>query len=147
MDKQALRDRMLDVERAELEEDTGFFADFARGSGEEDGAPPQHDSESRAEQAADMAAALENPIAAHAAKIDRLKEMDFSPRDLVEEGAAVLVDGRWLVVSVATTEFEFEGEPCMGISPAAPVFQVMEGLEAGDRFRIGGRERLIEAVA
>ncbi len=147
MDKQALRDRMLTLERAELDDDQGFFADFVAGSELDEETPLEHDEESRAEQSADLAAALENPIAAHEAKIERLQDMDFSPKDAVEEGAAVLVDGRWLVVSVATTEFNFDGEPCMGISTTAPIFELMQGLGAGDSFRMGGRERQIEVVA
>ncbi|WP_108259946.1 hypothetical protein [Mangrovicoccus ximenensis] len=147
MDKQALRDRMMALETAELEDDQGFFADFVAGSELDEETPSDHDEEGRAEQAADMVAALENPIAAHQAKIERLRDIDFGPKDTVEEGAAVLVDGRWLVVAVATTEFDFGGDPCMGISATAPVFEQMQGLARGDRFRMGGRERRIEAVA
>ncbi|WP_172330803.1 hypothetical protein [Mangrovicoccus sp. HB161399] len=147
MDKQALRNRMLDLERAELDDDQGFFADFVAGSELDGETQMDHDGESRAEQSADLAAALENPIAAHGAKIERLQDIDFGPKTSVEEGAAVLVEGRWLVVAVATTEFDFDGDPCLGISATAPVFEQMQGLAAGDRFRMGGRERLIEAVA
>jgi len=146
MDKIALKTRMLDLEAAELAEDESFHQDLIDESSVDGDVPDEKGEDSQAIQTADIAAALENPILAHRAKIERLREIDFSPKSLVEEGAAVKIDGDWLVISVATSRFDFDGASCMGISAAAPIFVQMQGLAKGDSFRMGGRERKIEDI-
>lgn len=95
---------------------------------------------------ADLAAAFDHPVQAHHAKIDAIENADFSVTDTVRPGAVVDLGGRHLVALVSTGPFEADGITYMGISTASPIYKAMEGLCAGARFDLNGREITIEEV-
>lgn len=146
MDKSALKTRLLELTRADYEaarEKYEALAADARLAGDE---PVETDQQSRAESTGELAAAWDEAMHDDEARLRRLDDIDFGAKQEVTPGAAVELDGRMLVVCVATPEFEFEGRTVMGISPAAPIFRAMQGLAAGDSFEFNGRDHQITAV-
>lgn len=146
MDKTALKTRLLELTRADYEaarEKYETLVAEARVTGDE---PLERDQQSRAESNGELAAAWDEAMHDDEARLQRLNEIDFGTKSEVELGAAVELDGRVLVVCVATPEFELEGKTVMGISPAAPIFQAMQGLGAGDSFDFNGTSHDITAV-
>ncbi|WP_428928134.1 hypothetical protein [Marinibacterium sp. SX1] len=108
----------------------------------------QHDNDDIADSTAEvnLAQGFEHPVEEHQAKVAAIRAMDFSATSVVRPGAAVIVGGKHFVVSVATARFDCEGETWMGISPQSPIYMAMEGLSAGEGFRMGGREMVIDEV-
>lgn len=144
--KSTLRQRMLSLEAAELttaqEQCERFLADARRGD------RAQHDNSDIAEarENADLAAAFDHPVKHHNAKIDVLENLDISVTQQVRPGAVVGFNGRYLVVAVATAQFEHEGVSYMGISPRSPIYLAMDGLAVGDCFLLNGKETTIDEV-
>ena len=144
--KQAIRDKMLSLEAAELETAQHHYERFLAEARLDD--REQHDNSDIAEarENADLAAAFDHPVKDHHAKIDVLENLDFAPTDIVEPGAVVAFGGRNFVVAVSTDRFEVEGETYMGISTQSPIFKAMEGLSAGDSFTFNGRDVTLDTV-
>ena len=137
---------MLALEEAELEhavENYRAFMGYARIDGSE---PIETDEASQAEAAGELAEAFDHPVHDHAHKIAVLKDIDFGPKDTVEPGAVVRLNGRNFIVSVSTDRFECDGQDFMGISVEAPVFKAIEGREAGETCSLNGRKLKIESV-
>ena len=144
--KNALRDRMLSLEAAELttakEHYDRFIADAKLDDRE------QHDNSEIAEarENADLAAAFDHPVKDHHAKIDVLENLDFSVTERVQPGAVVGFGGRHVVVAVSTAQFDHDGVRYMGISPQSPIYMAMDGLAAGDSFVFNGKDVMIDEV-
>lgn len=146
MDKQALKSRMLELEESELAQAREHYVEHIAEARLDRTEAHEVDDVSRAEAEGELAEAFDQPIHAHTEKLAYLRTMDFAPRDDIGEGAVVRLDGRWLVVAVSTTRFEFGDQTLMGISTAAPVYKAMEGLRAGDSFRLNGRDVSVDEV-
>ncbi|WP_323766011.1 hypothetical protein [Marinovum sp.] len=146
MDKSAIKTRLLELTRDDYDaarEKYETLVAEARVPGNE---PLEHDQQSRAESNGELAAAWDEAMHDDEARLRRINEIDFGAKDEITPGAAVELDGRVLVVCVATPEFEVDGQTVMGISPAAPIFRAMEGLGAGDSFDFNGARHEIIAV-
>lgn len=146
MDKAKVKEAMLALEEAELAHAREKYETFLA-SAKIDGSEPIETSEaSQAVAAGELALAFDHPVHDHAEKIEAIRNIDFGPKDVVEEGAIVRFQGRTFVVAVATDTFDAEGMQMMGISVAAPIYRVLEGNGAGDTCEFNGREIEIEAV-
>ncbi|TNF21739.1 MAG: hypothetical protein EP318_05530 [Rhodobacteraceae bacterium] len=146
MDKTDLKSRLLEMARADFDaarEKFQSLAAEARVSGDE---TVERDQQSQAEAAGEMAAAWDEAMHDDEARLKRLQEIDFGPKDEVTDGAAVLVDDRLLVVCVSTQEFDYDGKRAMGISPAAPIYKAMRGLGEGDSFTFNDTAHEIRAI-
>lgn len=141
MNKAALKERMLQLEEAELGNARDQYAEFVAEARLDPNEPLESDEISRASFAGDMAAAFaDQPVQEHIEKRAILQSLDFGPRETVGEGAVIRLGDRWFVIAVATARFDFEGTTYMGISPAAPIYEQLDGLRAGETIRFGGRE-------
>lgn len=146
MDKTKLKSRMIELAQADFEASREKFESLAAEARVPGDEPLERDQQSRAESTGEMAAAWDEAMHDDDARLKRLREIDFGAKEDVTEGAAVEIDGRLLVVSVSTQEFDFEGKKAMGISPAAPIYQAMSGMRAGDSFSFNGADHEIKGI-
>lgn len=146
MDKSAIKTRLLELTRDDYEAAREKYETMVAEARVPDNEPLEHDQQSRAESNGELAAAWDEAMHDDEARLRRLNEIDFGAKQEVTTGAAVELDGRVLVVCVATPEVEVEGRTVMGISPAAPIYRAMEGLSAGDSFEFNGARHEIAAV-
>jgi len=146
MDKERVKQTMLELERRQFEASTGAYLDFVRSARLDRSEPIEIDELAQAAFARDLSEAFDEPVHAHADKLARLQRIDFGPKSAVEEGAIVRVGGRHFVVAVATDRFTCDGNELMGISTDAPLYAAIEGRRAGDTSAFNGREIRIEAV-
>ncbi|UWQ92291.1 hypothetical protein QEZ52_05790 [Aliisedimentitalea scapharcae] len=144
--KQAIQDRIMSLEEAELASAIAHYEAFLKDSLLDDREGHDKDDLVGARENADLAAAFDHPVQAHHAKIDVLENLDFSMTDSVRPGAVVRFNGRSFVVAVSTTRFEVDGQTYMGISQQSPIYKAMAGLEAGDTFVFNGKDVEIEDV-
>ena len=146
MDKQRVKQTMLELEQRQFDASTDAYLDYVRSARLDRSEPIENDELAQAVFARDLSEAFDEPVHAHAEKIAKLQAIDFGPKRSVEEGAIVKVAGRQFVVAVATDRFTCDGNELMGISTAAPLYAAIEGKQAGDSCTFNGREIRIEAV-
>ncbi len=144
--KQMIRDRLMQVETEALEMAKAHHEEFLRESQLDRTETVDKDEVAASRENADLAAAFDGPVLAHHAKIDVIENLDFSLKDRVEPGAAVILDGLSFVVAVSTEKFDVDGRTFMGISTQSPIYKAMEGLGAGDTFVHAGKEYEIQDV-
>lgn len=146
MNKDHVRKTMLALSGEELEHAAERYQRFLRGTRLDPTEPIENDEQAQALFQGHLAASFEQPLHAAEDKIRALNTLDFGPKQRVEPGAIVCVDGRHFVVGVATGVFSCDGVELMGISPGAPFFQAIKDLEAGDQAEFQGRAFTIQAV-
>lgn len=146
MDKQRVKQTMLELEQRQFDTSTGAYLDYVRSARLDRSEPIENDELAQAVFARDLSEAFDEPVHAHAEKIARLHAIDFGPKQTVEEGAIVKVAGRQFVVAVATDRFTCDGKELMGISTAAPLYAAIKGKRAGDSCTFNGREIRVEAI-
>ncbi|HVU31616.1 MAG TPA: hypothetical protein VHE36_14560 [Sphingomicrobium sp.] len=146
MDKERVKQVMLELERQQFEASREAYLDYVTSARVDRTEPIEDDELAQAAFARDLSEAFDAPVHAHADKIARLERIDFGPRSDVGEGAIVKVLGRQFVVAVATDRFSCNGNELMGISTAAPLYAAIEGKRAGDTCEFNGRRIEIEAV-
>jgi hypothetical protein len=146
MDKERVKQTMLELEQQQFEASRDAYLDYVSSARLDRSEPIENDELAQAAFARDLSEAFDEPVHAHADKIARLRRIDFGPKRSVEEGAIVKVAERQFVVAVATDRFSCDGNELMGISAAAPLYAAIEGKQAGDTCTFNGREIRVEAV-
>lgn len=146
IDKSHLRETMLALTEAELEQAHKTYERFLASARLDRTEPIESDEQAQAETAADLAEAFDDREHAAEAKIVTLEALDFGIKSRVEPGAAVRFGERFLVVGVSTAEFECQGHKFIGISPSAPIYAALEGKEKGDDCEFNGRTLHIQDV-
>ena len=134
--KTHLRQTMLDLAEGRLRFAEQTYAQYLVGAAGRGDEPSESDAASRAVNNAALAQAFECPIHDHQEALEVLRQIDFGPRDSVETGAVVRIDGRWFVIAVASDAFQCDGNTYMGISTQAPIYAAIADARAGDE-RLG----------
>ncbi len=146
MNKDHVKQAMLALSAEELSHAVEHYERFLAATRLDPTEPIENDEEAQALFQGQLAESFEQPVHAAEDKIRALAQLDFGPRDRVEPGAIVAIDGRHFVIGVATGAFGCGGVQMMGLSPAAPFFQAIEGLAAGEETTFRGRDFTVEAV-
>lgn len=146
MDKQRVKQTMLELERERFNASREEYLGFVSSARLDRTEPIEADEQAQAEFASDLSEAFDPPVHAHAEKIARLQEIDFGPKAQVEEGAVVKLMDRFFVIAVATDRFTCDGTELMGVSVDAPLFQAIKGKAAGDTCSFNGRSFTIDEV-
>lgn len=69
-----------------------------------------------------------------------------SEHDSVQFGSLVHTDMGVLLVAAAQERMKVDDQIVLGISTAAPIYKVMKGLKAGDKFELNGMKHEIKAL-
>lgn len=146
MDKQRVKQTMLDLERQHFDASREAYLEYVSSARLDRSEPIESDEQSQAEFASDLSEAFDQPVHAHADKIAKLQKIDFGPKHKVEEGAIVKVMDRYFVIAVATDRFVCDGTELMGVSSQAPLFQAIEGKSAGEACTFNGRDVVVDLV-
>jgi len=147
MDKSRIRDRLLSLEAAELQDTGEAYREYVTGAHIDTGELTDAQDQSQAAQSRNLSEAFECPLHDHLEKINLLEKIDFGPKTKIEPGAVVKFDDRYYVIGVATGRFSYDGEPFIGISTQAPIYEQLEDRQEGELFRFNGHEHLIQEVA
>lgn len=146
MDKQRVKETMLDLELQQFNASREDYLDFVTSARLDRTEPIENDEQAQAEFASDLSEAFDHPVHAHADKIARLRQIDFGPKSNVEEGAIVRLMDRFFVIAVATDRFTCDGTEMMGVSLQAPLFQAIKGKSAGEACTFNGRDLVLDLV-
>jgi hypothetical protein len=146
MDKQRVKQTMLDLEQHQFDASREAYLRYVSSARLDPSEPIRVDEQAQAEFARDLSEAFDQPIHAHADKIAHLQRIDFGPKDRVEEGAIVTIMGRSFVIAVATDRFDCDGTELIGVSVQAPLFRAIEGKTAGESCTFNARHFTLERV-
>lgn len=146
MDKNMVRVAMLDLEQDALRHAREHYKEFVAGAHISRSEAVSSDDQAHAHLASALADAFDHPQQEHTNKLEILKDIDFRPKEKIEQGAIVKLFGCFFVVSVSTTRFKCEGVEYMGISTEAPVYKAIAGKKSGDICHFKGRDLVIEGV-
>jgi hypothetical protein len=148
MDKSRIRERLVALEAAELQESRDAYNQYVAGARVDTGGGVIDDQDgSQAAQSRNLAEAFDCPLHDQVHKLDLIERIDFGPKSKVEPGAVVKLDGRYFVIGVASGVFDYDGQSFMGLSPEAPIYAVLEDREAGETFTFRGHAHTVEEVA
>ncbi len=67
-------------------------------------------------------------------------------KDKVEFGAIIISDVSKFIIAISSGKIEHDGDTFYAISPAVPLYKVMEGLKAGDSFEFNGKKQIIKEL-
>lgn len=146
MDKQRVKQTMIDLEQHYFNASREAYLEFVSSAMLNSPEATEASEQSQAAFASDLSRAFDQPIHAHADKIAKLRQIDFGPKDRVEEGAIVTIMGRTFVIAVATDRFDCDGTELIGVSVQAPLVQAVEGKAAGATVLFRGRRLTVERI-
>ena len=146
MNKELIREAMLALELGRSAQSTHQYLDHLLDARRDASEPVDHDLLSQRVESAEVAEGFEEPMHAHQRATERIRSIDFGPRDTVGPGAVVCMNDKWLVVAEATSTFSVDGTTYIGISTASPIYPAIEGHRRGDVVHFAGREFKITAV-
>jgi hypothetical protein len=147
MDKNIIKETMLSLETAAFQSAREEYFDYVADARLDRSEPIENDEQAQAEVAAVFSEALDDTLHDYRDKLEKLREIDFSPKSTVTEGALVRLSGRDFIVAVSTAKFVCDGREVMGISTMAPIFEAIEGARAGETVEFNGKKLVIESVA
>ena len=67
-------------------------------------------------------------------------------KEKVEFGAIIVSDTSKFLIAISSGKIEHNGDIYYAISPAVPLYKVMEGLKAGDSFEFNGKRQTINEL-
>ena len=146
LDKQKLKQALLDLTEAELALDAGQYARHLKEAMLDDSETIDTQEQSYAAEHLEIADAYDEAVEDAAARLAYLRGLDFAPRDDIGPGAAFSLGARHFVVATATAAFECDGRSFLGISAAAPIYKALEGAKAGDKVEFRGKLLKVSAV-
>ena len=146
MDKLKLKEALLQMEFNSIKNIEEVFHSYMEDAEAITGETKDYDEVAQNFEQAEMTEEIEDQIQDHEEHIQRINSIDFSPSEVVEIGSVVKLNGKYMVVAVPKTSFEFEGTKMLGISPKAPVYELMKGKPAGTTFSYNNRKFKIEEV-
>lgn len=67
-------------------------------------------------------------------------------KDKVEFGAIIKSDVSNFIIAISSGKIELNGDIFYAISPAVPLYKVMEGLKVGESFEFNGKKQIIKEL-
>lgn len=146
IDKNQLRDALLTIETASIQEATLLYESHLQGARPDLSQTDDQGQRSQNEQSGIEAQRFEEQYHLHESHRKAILAIDFRSRDSVQPGAVVRVNGRYFVVAVPTRLFHVDGVEVLGISTDSPLFAAMEGLRSGENFEFRGNSFVVEQI-
>lgn len=146
MDKQKIKQALIDLERHYLDESDLEYEEFLKGTLRNKSAIEDEDDQSHHVQSIEISDKIEEHAQIHVEHLNTLSQLSFEPTDIVQPGAVVKVNDRYLVVAVSEPPFTVDGIDFLGISIQAPIYAQLSGKKAGESFEFNKMNFSIEAV-
>ena len=104
------------------------------------------DDNSHREQTEEYLQAMERQIHQRENEIKVLRDLDFSHKTIVTEGAIAGVNGQYYIIGIPACQFDFEGKHFVAMSPDAPFYQQLMDKKQNDSFVFKDKTFTIESV-
>ncbi len=146
MNKEDVRKKLIELAEAERDTARAAYNQHLQASKPASDAAAVIDEVAQRAAEAELAEDMEGPLRDAEAKVAALQAIDFGPKDCVESGAIVTVDGRHFVIGVTTESFTCAGIELTGLSLSAPFYQAIDGLEVSDSAEFRGKVLTVESI-
>ena len=146
MDKLLLKNKLLENERNKVKSFKVNLTDFINNTHIDYHETRDNDDHSHHHQATTDSNIGHKHLHVHEDHIEAIEAIDFSPSAVVEPGALVQVNDRYIVVALAESAFQFDGKDILSISPEAPLYQCMKGKKTGDTCTINNNNFVIKNI-
>ena len=146
MDKVKLKQAMIELEKHTIDEAEMNYEEFSNVNLINKDDVVDDDDLSHHTASIEVSNQLDEQVHVHQEHLDALNKISFDPTEVVQPGAVVNLNGRFMVVAVSTPPFNFEGKEFLGISDQAPIYAYLMGKKAGDTILFNGRDFTIESV-
>lgn len=132
MDKVALKKKLIELERDSIKHAEANYEEFISSNTLDESDVVDYDDQAHQHQSANVSKELDHQIHEHTEHLKTLDKIDFSPTDIVQPGAVVKTNNRYMVVAVSKPKFKFGDQTMIGISIEAPIYSYLEGKKVGD---------------
>jgi hypothetical protein len=146
MDKIKLKKALIKMEQHTIDEAETNYEEFLSENKIDEDDNLDGDDLSHHTASIDVSNKLDEQLHIHEEHLEALTKISFDPTEVVQPGAVVSVNGRFMVVAFSTPSFKFDGREYLGISVQAPIYPYLRGKKAGDSFQFNGTKFTIEAV-
>ncbi|NYJ28084.1 hypothetical protein [Allomuricauda sp. ARW1Y1] len=146
MDKNKIKQALIDLEKGHIDAAEMKYEEFLSGNLLDKTEVIDDDDQSHHRQSIEISDQLEEQAHVHAEHLETINKISFQPKETVEPGAVVSVNGRCMIVAVSKPPFKIGERDFLGISTQAPIYSALKGKRAGDSFEFNNQKFTIEAV-
>ena len=134
MDKVTLKATLIKAHQETLERLKDEYANYQSGGNLNLDDVRDADDNSHREQTEEYLQAMERQIHQRENELKVLRDLDFSRKTSVTEGAVALVNGQYYIIGIPACQFDFEGKHFVAMSPDAPFYQKLMDSKENDSF-------------
>jgi len=146
MNKQKIKQALLDIERQYINESDMEYEDFLKGNLQNKSDVEDNDDQSHQVQSIEITDKLDEQAHIHLDQLNTIRQISFEPTQVVQPGAVVQINGRYIVVAVSEPHFRVDKIDFLGISVHAPIYQSLNGKKAGDTFEFNNTKFTIDSI-
>lgn len=146
MDKQELKRFLIKNEFHTIENTEEQLLEFVTGTMLNRNDVIDQDDQSHHRQEERLRNKLHDQVHSHHHHLEEIKALSFNTSHVVEPGAVLKVNDRYMVIATADGNFKFDGKDFISISTKAPLYQCMVGKKKGDMCSFNKRDFIIEQI-
>ena len=146
MNKKELKKFLIENENRTIGNTEERLLEFVKGTMLNRNDVIDQDDQSHHRQEERLRKKLDEQVHDHHHHLEEIEALSFSPSDVVEPGAVIKVNGRYMVIATADGSFEFDGKDFISISTKAPIYQCMMGKKKGDMCSFNNNDFTIEEI-
>ncbi len=146
MDKVTLKATLIKQHEETLQRLRDDYANYQKGGNLNLEDVQDADDNSHKIQTEEYLEALERQIHQRENEIEMLRNLDFSTKTSVTEGAVALVGGQYFIIGIPACQFDLEGKHFVAMSPDAPFYQELMDKKQNESFVFNGKEFTIESI-
>jgi hypothetical protein len=146
MDKVDLKATLIKAHKETLQRLKDDYATYQNGADLSLDEVRDADDISHREQTEEYLHALEKQIHQRENELEMLRNLDFSHKTCVTEGAVVQVEGQYYIIGIPACQFDFGGKHFVAMSPEAPFYKELMDKKENDSFVFDGKGFTIESI-
>lgn len=146
MNKKELKRFLIQNEHRTIENTEESLLEFVKGTLLNRNDVIDQDDQSHHRQEAGLRKKLDEQVHVHHDHLEEIEALSFEPSDVVEPGAVIKVNDKYMVIATADGNFDFDGKAFISISARAPLYQCMMGKKKGDMCSFNNHDFKIEEI-
>lgn len=146
MDKVILKATLIKAHQQILQRLRDDYASYQSGGDPNLEEIQDADDNSHRRQTEEYLEALERQIHQRENEIQILRDLDFSSKTSVTEGAVALVNGQYYIIGIPACQFILGGNHFIALSPDAPFYRQLMDKKKNDCFVFKGKKFTIESI-
>jgi transcription elongation GreA/GreB family factor len=146
MNKKELKKFLIENEYRTIENTEERLLEFVKGTMLNRNDVIDQDDQSHHRQEERLRNKLDEQVHDHHHHLEEIEALRFNPSDVVEPGAVIKVNDRYMVIATADGNFKFDGKDFISISTKAPIYQCMMGKKKGDMCSFNNHDFKIEEI-